>query len=35
MRAAVGHISRNIKISGTTEDNWGGHIFVYHWIDDV
>ena len=34
MRSAVGHISRNIKISGSPEDNWGGHIFVYHWLDD-
>ena len=33
MRAAVGHITRNIKISGSEDDNWGAHIFVYHWID--
>ena len=35
MRAAVGHLTRNIKIRGSTEDNWGGHFFVYHWIDDT
>ena len=35
MRAAVGHLTRNIKIKGSTEDNWGGHFFVYHWIDNT
>jgi len=34
MRATVGHITRSIKIYGSGLDNWGGHIFVYHWIDD-
>ena len=32
MRATVGHLTRNIKISGTPEDNWGGHIYIYNWI---
>ena len=32
MRAGVGHITRNIKIEGTSEDNLGGTLFVYHWI---
>ena len=26
MRAGVGHLTRNIKIKGTTEDGLGGHI---------
>ncbi len=34
MRAIVGHLTRNIKIVGTETDNWGGHIYVYHWIDE-
>lgn len=34
MRAIVGHLTRNIKIQGTGTDNWGGHILVYHWIDE-
>jgi len=34
MRAIVGHLTRNIKIQGSSTDNWGGHIYVYHWIDD-
>lgn len=32
MRAAVGHITRNIKITGTREDSLGGCVFVYHWL---
>lgn len=31
MRTAVGHITRNIKISGTVDDETGGHIQVYYW----
>lgn len=34
MRAVVGHLTRNIVIQGSVQDNWGGHIFVYHWIDE-
>lgn len=26
MRCAVGNISRNIKIIGSNEDSWGGHL---------
>jgi len=26
MRAGVGHLTRNIKIYGTAEDGWGGHL---------
>lgn len=32
MRATVGHLSRNIKIRGNIEDDWGGTLLVYHWI---
>ncbi len=32
MRCGVGHLSRKIKISGTSEDGLGGTLFVYHWI---
>lgn len=35
MRAIVGHLTRNIKIQGSETDNWGGHIYVYHWIDNT
>lgn len=28
-------MTRNIKVSGSTQDNWGGSIFIYHWIDDA
>lgn len=35
MRAIVGHLTRNIKIQGSGTDNWGGHIYVYHWIDNT
>ena len=34
MRATVGHLTRNIKISGSSEDNLGGHFYIYHWIDE-
>ena len=29
MRARVGHLTRNIKIIGVSEDNLGGHLLVY------
>lgn len=32
MRTAVGHLTRNIKISGDGQDGWGGHLLVYEWI---
>lgn len=32
MRGTVGHITRNIKISGNYEEsNWGGHLQFYHY----
>jgi len=32
MRAAVGHLTRNIKIMGEVESTgWGGRIFSYLW----
>jgi hypothetical protein len=34
LRSVVGHISRNIKIYGSPDDNWGGSVYVYHWVDD-
>lgn len=34
MRAAVGHISRSIKIRGTQEDDWGARILVYWWFNE-
>lgn len=32
MRAAVGHLTRKIKIVGKEEDSLGGSVFVYHYI---
>lgn len=32
LRASVGHITRNIKIKGSDEDDLGGHLQVYHYI---
>ena len=29
MRAAVGHITRNIKIKGSTDSSWGCRVLVY------
>lgn len=34
MRCAVGHLTRNIKIYGTSEAALGGHLQVYHYIVD-
>lgn len=31
LRSEVVHLTRNIVISGTDEDNWGGRILVYLW----
>jgi hypothetical protein len=31
MRAVVGHLTRNVKIIGTTEGGYGAHIQIYHW----
>lgn len=31
MRAAVGHLTRNIKIKGEDKDGWGGKVFSYFW----
>jgi hypothetical protein len=30
IRAEVVHLSRNIKVSGTNEDRWGGHVVTAH-----
>jgi hypothetical protein len=34
MRCTVGHLTRNVKLYGTSEDNLGGHLFVYHYGQD-
>ena len=35
MRARVGHLTRNIKIMGLSEDNLGGHLLVYNKMEMV
>lgn len=32
LRAVVMHITRNIVIAGTPDDNWGGRVLVYLWM---
>jgi len=34
MRSAVGHLTRNIKISGTDVEGWGCTILVYYWYEE-
>jgi hypothetical protein len=31
MRAGVGHVTRNIKITSTNDGSWGGSVQIYHW----
>lgn len=31
MRAVVAHVTRNVKIIGTTEGGYGTHVQIYHW----
>lgn len=34
-RAVVAHITRNIKIKGSKQDDWGCHVLVYHYMNDL
>jgi hypothetical protein len=35
MRAAVGHLSRNIRFKAEEKDNWGGRLLVTKFTDFV
>lgn len=34
-RAAVGHLTRNIKIRSGTDSGWGFHLLIYGFLDDT